>query len=102
MPNALPELKSSLVFDEVTLIERPSNSGSSSLVRALPDGGDDNPTERSDHIFNDMLFHKLYEQQSRFGIWMDSRGVGGGAPSIAQIPCADDRPNVRVALHQLA
>jgi hypothetical protein len=29
------------------------------LVRALPDGADDNPTEQSDCIINDMLYHEV-------------------------------------------
>lgn len=29
------------------------------LVRALPDGDDDNPTQHSDCIFNDMLYHEI-------------------------------------------
>jgi hypothetical protein len=34
------------------------------LVRALPDGADDHPTERSDIIFNDMLYHEIPPSES--------------------------------------
>jgi hypothetical protein len=34
------------------------------LVRALPDDADDNPTEPSDRIFNDMLYHEMPSSRS--------------------------------------
>ena len=62
------------------------------VVRAPPDGADD------------MLYHEipLSEQYARRSSAMDRKRVEGGTSPEASRACKDDRPNVRVALHQLA